>query len=80
MEKLLKFLRKLNAKELNAVKTAMVDIKRRNLSRYNVKKLSGFTDVYRVRVQSIRIIFQEIDGETRILDVSRRNEKTYKKY
>ncbi len=50
------------------------------MGRYDVKKLSGYADVYRVRVHDIRIIFQDIEGEKRIIDVSRRSEKTYRKY
>lgn len=80
MERILKFLRKLSRKELDAVETAISDIKRGDMGRYDVKKLSGYADVYRVRVHDIRIIFQDIEGEKRIIDVSRRSEKTYRKY
>lgn len=80
MEKLLKFLRKLNTKEREMTEAAIMAIKSGELDEYNVKKLTGYKDIYRVRVKDVRIIFQK-DGESKlILDIGRRNEKTYRDY
>lgn len=80
MEKLLKFLRKLSSNELSLVQRAIDAIKRNDLVGYDVKKLTGHYDIYRVRVLNIRIIFRRIDGRADILDVGRRSEKTYRKF
>lgn len=44
----------------------------------NIKKLKGYKDIYRVRTGSIRIIFRRQTTETKIIEISRRNEKTYR--
>ena len=46
----------------------------------NIKKLKGYKDIYRVRSGSIRIIFRHTATETKILEISRRSEKTYREF
>jgi mRNA interferase RelE/StbE len=80
MEKLLKFLSKLNTKEREMTERALMAIKLNTLDGFNVKKLKGYTDIYRLRVKDVRIIFKK-EGESKlILDIGRRNEKTYRDY
>ncbi len=80
MEKILKFLRKLNSKELESVERAIFAIKQNKLQGYNIKKLTGYFDIYRVKVHDIRIIFRKDEDRVDILDVGRRSEKTYRDY
>lgn len=80
MEKILKFLRKLTPRELTSVEEAISALKQNQISGYNIKKLTGFSDIYRLRVQDIRIIFRKEGDVLEILDIGRRSEKTYKKF
>ncbi len=80
MEKLLKFLKKLSSDELKSVQGAIDAIKQNKLTGYNVKKLTGYHNIYRVRILNIRIIFRKVDEQADILDIGRRSEKTYRNY
>lgn len=80
MEKILKFLRKLNNRELKFTEDAISSIRQNKTGLYNVKKLTGYVDIYRLRVQNIRIIFRKEGDTVEILDIGRRSEKTYKDY
>jgi mRNA-degrading endonuclease RelE of RelBE toxin-antitoxin system len=80
MEKLLKFLSKLQSKEREMAEKAIIAIRSGSLDGYNVMKLKGYSDIYRLRIQGIRIIFKK-DGElVFILDIGRRSEKTYRDF
>src|SRR3989344_1809659 len=46
----------------------------------DIKKLSGYSDVYRVRTGNIRIIFLDDKRHAEVLEISRRSEKTYKDF
>lgn len=79
MDRLTKFLKKLSPKErehLEKVLDLLISDKTGSL---DIKKLKGVDDVYRVRVGTIRIIFQK-KGDVRVLEVSRRDENTYGSY
>lgn len=80
MDKLLKLLRKLTQKERGIVEDAITHIISDSLHGYDVKKLKGHTNVYRVRVGSIRIIFIDEGEVKRIIDIGRRSENTYRDY
>lgn len=80
MEKILKFLRKLNPCELTSVEDALSALKQNQISGYNIKKLTGFSDIYKLSVQDIRIIFRKEGDVLEIFDIGRRNEKTYRKF
>jgi len=80
MDKLVKFLRKLNSEELSLIEKVLVEIKRNNVAQYDVKKLTGHNDIYRLRIQRFRIIFKKDKDSIDILDIARRNESTYKDY
>ena len=80
MEKILKFLRKLNSRELEVVGKAVSSLKENRIGAYNVKKLTGYVDIYRLRVKDIRIIFRKEGDLVEILDIGRRNGKTYRDY
>ena len=80
MDKIDKFLAKLNKNESLKVLSAISDILSGKTSSYNLKKLKGYRDVYRIRVGTIRIIYKQLDTDIEVLDVGRRSEKTYKDY
>lgn len=80
MDKIDKFLNRLSKQESSKVLKAISDILSFRTDNYDLKKLKGYTDVYRIRVGTVRIIFRQLDDDIEILDVGRRSEKTYRKY
>lgn len=80
MDKTQKFLLRLNRKEQKETINLLNLILTGNITGLDVKKLSGFKDVYRVRSGKIRIIFRRLDSDVSILEISRRNEKTYRDF
>ena len=80
MDKIQKLLKRLGQKEFKAVFEALQKIKTGNVASLNIKKLTGHTNIYRARVQDIRIIFLANKERIEILDISRRSEKTYRDF
>lgn len=80
MDRNQKFLKRLSDKEFAAVETALQKILDRDTAGLDLKKLSGYRDVYRVRIGNIRIIFLDTGNDPEVLEISRRSEKTYKNY
>lgn len=79
MEKIKKFLKKLNEKERHQIEKVLAALFYGKTEALNIKKLKGRDDVFRVRAGNFRIIFQRKNGEDiRILDIGRRDEDTYK--
>ncbi|NOS67386.1 MAG: hypothetical protein HOO67_03405 [Candidatus Peribacteraceae bacterium] len=77
MDKVEKQLRKMPAKDRDRVMDAMEKIILRNFSGLNLKQLTGFKSIFRVRVGNYRIIYFD-NGKTIIFEsVSRKNETTY---
>ena len=68
----------MNAKEKAAVKDVLSLLEKRQLENLDIKKLKGKEDVFRARLGSIRIIYQDKgkDGIF-ILTIERRNDNTY---
>jgi len=56
----------------------LVDFKKGNLKGYDLKKLKGRKDVYRVRKGIMRIIVLHNDKQTKILGIEHRSTGTYK--
>ncbi len=80
MDKLGKLLKRLSPKEREHLEEILVVLLSGKVSSLDIKKLKGVEDVYRVRGGTLRVIFQKNDDTLQILEVSRRNENTYKKY
>ncbi len=80
MDKISKLLKKLSAKEQERLEEILAVLMSEDTSSLDIKKLKGVDDVYRVRTGDLRVIFQKQGGEIRILEISRRDESTYKKY
>lgn len=80
MDKIDKFLRKLSNAESTLLMKVIADILAYKTERYDVKKLTGYRDIYRVRIGNKRIIYRQLSDDIEILDVSLRSEKTYRDY
>ena len=80
MDKIDKFLKKLSKAEAALLIKVIADILEQKTDRYDVKKLKGYRDIYRIRIGNKRIIFRQLLDDIEVLDVSLRSEKTYKDY
>lgn len=79
MNKIDKFLAKLDVEQRTKVLAVMLRIQARDFGGLNIKKLGGFTSEYRVRISKFRIIFEMSDTSTRIIKVEFKNDNTYRK-
>ena len=80
MDRNQKFLRLLTQKEFDSVQVVIEAIVLGDTSALVSKKLTGYPNLYRVRLGSIRVIYVVHLDYNEILVVGRRNEKTYKKF
>lgn len=80
MDKISKYLLKLPVETRACIKLALGQIVKNDLSGLAVKKLAGHGDLYRVRLGNIRIIYRKADPYNLILQVSGRNEQTYRDF
>jgi len=80
MDKIQKFLSKLTSKEQASLAKLLERIIDGKVSELHIKKLKGHSDIYRVRTGDIRIIFRNRNNDILVLEVSRRNDNTYRKY
>lgn len=80
MDRNQKFLKRLSDKEFAAVEKILQQILIRDTTDIDIKKLSGYRDIYRVRHGNIRIIFLDTGNYTEVLEISRRSEQTYKNF
>jgi mRNA-degrading endonuclease RelE of RelBE toxin-antitoxin system len=79
MDKITKLLKKLSARERGRLEEILTLIVSGETASLDIKKLKGMDDVYRVRVGTLRIIFQKHKNDIRILEASRRDDNTYGK-
>jgi mRNA interferase RelE/StbE len=77
MNKLDKFLFKLEKKIREVVKKSMFLIMSGDFSTLDIKKLKGSQNRYRVRVGRVRIIFDQTSIGNKIQDISFRDDNTY---
>ncbi len=75
-----KFLVKLDKKDKQLLVRIIEDIISEKLSSYDIKKLAGNTDTFRIRKGKYRIIFKKYENHVEILEVERRSDTTYSKY
>jgi mRNA-degrading endonuclease RelE of RelBE toxin-antitoxin system len=78
MDKISKVLNKLSDKDRKKIKLVLSKLKSGSFSGLDIKKLKNTSDIYRIRVGNIRIIYQQTDTRIIVLKVSRKNEVTYK--
>ena len=80
MDRTSKFLKLLTKAERARVAQVIDLVLTNQTANLDVKKLSGYTNAYRVRVGTTRIIYFEHKEYNELVFVGRRNEKTYKKF
>lgn len=81
MDKIVKFLAKLSAKEYQAMVFLMSQIKRDYRKVPGVKALVGNKGFFRVRLGRYRIIFEVLkDQSVEIRRITKRDESTYKNF
>ena len=80
MNRLEKSLKRLSPKETKAVEKVVEKLTKREWTGLDVVKLKGTTDVFRVRVGRLRVIFRQRAKEVDILVIESRSEKTYRNF
>lgn len=79
MDKITKALQKLSPKERHKVKKVLSRLLTGNTGGLDIKKLKDRSDIFRLRIGNLRIIYQTDPKEKIIiLTIARRNENTYK--
>lgn len=78
MNKIEKFLSRLTSEERGRVAGVVESIISGEYTSYDLKRLKGYKNVYRIRIGTIRIVFIEHGNDRRILTIERRNEGTYR--
>jgi len=77
MEKIDKFIEKLQRDTAQSVLHTLYRIRLNDLSGMNIKKLQGKENGYRVRIGRIRIQFMKAESTNIITDIGFRNNNTY---
>ncbi len=77
MDKITKSLKKFSSKEKNELKIILSKIKQNKLDGFQIKKLKGHDNIFRVRKGKIRIIFSKRNNSFFILAIERRSDNTY---
>ena len=75
-----KFLSKLNSKDKEALSTILEHIVSNKLEKYDIKKLTGYNDIFRIRKGKYRIVYRARGSDIEILQIERRSDSTYKDY
>ncbi len=78
MPVLKKLLSKFNREDRLILEFLIEKILSLNWRSLDIKKLQGYDDIYRLRKGKIRIIFSRIKDSIAIINIERRNEKTYR--
>ena len=73
----MKFLKRLTRKELKKMLQVIEDIENGNTDSLDIKRLSGYKNIFRVRVGDIRILFIQSKTEYRLVSIERRSDTTY---
>lgn len=76
-DKTSKYIKKLSEQDYEKVDMVIANIRNKDFTALDYKKLKGETNMYRVRVGRHRIIFKDENGIIRIISVGKRDENTY---
>ena len=80
MDKIEKALKSLTSQERKKLKDILAQVDEGDFQNLDLKKIKGRTDIYRVRKESIRIIFRKAQSNSiKVLTIERRSSKDYKK-
>ena len=77
MQKIKKFLKKINPIDRSRVNGYIERIMTGDIAGMDIQRLTDVKDTFRVRVGRVRIIFERIEGKVEILEVGWRNDNTY---
>jgi len=77
MDKIKKFLKKLPEKQLRQILSVINKMEKGDFKGLDVKKLTGYKDIFRVRSRDIRLLFLREDQGYRLISVEYRSDKTY---
>jgi len=82
MDKTTKFIRRLSPKERARVTEQITKLLQGETAGLQIKKLTGHTRVYRLRVGRVRIIFMigNTENDIEIVQVDFRDDNTYKEF
>ena len=78
MPTLKKLLSKFSKEDRLVLESLIEKINSSNWSGLDIKKLTGYQDIFRLRKGKIRIIFRKYKLVTSIINIERRKETTYK--
>ncbi len=78
MDKIDKALSKLTFKEKERVRNIVKALQLGRFNNLDIKKLKGFSGVFRVRKGELRIVYQLLGRRIIILKIDKRKEDTYK--
>ncbi|OHA89493.1 MAG: hypothetical protein A3C70_01495 [Candidatus Zambryskibacteria bacterium RIFCSPHIGHO2_02_FULL_43_14] len=78
MPVLKKLLSRFNREEKVVLEVLIEKIASLNWHDLDIKKLQGYHDVFRARKGKIRIIFYKHETKVSIINIDRRNDKTYR--
>jgi len=78
VDKIKKALDKLSEDERRVAKLILGDVLRGEVSTYDLKKLKGHENIFRIRKGKLRIIYRiDVSGDVFLLTVERRSDNTY---
>jgi mRNA-degrading endonuclease RelE of RelBE toxin-antitoxin system len=80
MDKISKFLKRLSHQERFKLKEIINNILAGDIQDFDVKKLKGHSNLFRVRAGDIRIVFRNQNSLITLLFVGRRSDIKYKKF
>ena len=79
VDKIQKFLNKLSTNERGKIKKILDDLRTNDPRGYDIKKLKGRNDIYRIRKGKLRILYRVDDNEKiYLLAIERRSDTTYR--
>lgn len=78
MDKIKKLLKKLGLQERRKLKGMLAHLDKGDIAGFDIKKLKGRRNIFRIRKGNLRIIFYKKDNSIKILAVERRASKTYR--
>ena len=79
MDRIIKFLKRLDPKERTRVEETLKQIQAGDLQNLDVKKLKGRGGLFRVRLGSIRVVLAKEGGSIHVITIDRKGDDTYKK-
>lgn len=74
MDRIQKFLSKLNCKQRSLFIKIFEDILNLRLKNYDIKPLKGMKNIFRLRKGDIRVVFTKTDSKGYILDINFRKD------